>query len=195
MHTKFGILIFAAAILLGPFYAVEGYSVIANTISELGAQRTPNNVVAIIGFVAFGLGIAIDWLQHRSWATAPFLLFGIFVAAAGLLPHRPIDPAIPYNGLVHRLHSVMATASGIAVTLGFLWQGFGESAMKIRLCDFYMAGICLTLPMVMFAMPEFQGLIQRIMYFQVFMWLWLLYPINWNAYSSGGVNRPGHSGG
>ncbi|MER2531972.1 MAG: DUF998 domain-containing protein, partial [Candidatus Competibacter sp.] len=107
MYAKLGILTFAATILLGPLYTVEGYSVTANTISELGAQRTPNNVVAIIGFVAFGLGIASDWLRHRSWATVPFLLFGIFVAAAGLLPHRPIDPEIPYNDLVHRLHSVM----------------------------------------------------------------------------------------
>lgn len=176
MYTKFGILIFAAAILLGPFYTVDGYSVVANTVSQLGAQRTPNNVVAIIGFVAFGLGIVIEWLRHRSWATVPFLLFGVFVAAAGLLPHRPIDPALPYNELVHRLHSVMATASGIAVTLGFLWQGIRANTTKIRICGFYMAGICLTLPMAMFAMPEFQGLIQRLMYFQVFIWLWFVYP-------------------
>lgn len=176
MHIKFGILIFAAAILLGPFYTVDGYSVVANTVSQLGAQRTPNNVVAIIGFVAFGLGIVIEWLRHRSWATVPFLLFGVFVAAAGLLPHRPIDPAMPYNELVHRLHSVMATASGIAVTVGFLWQGIREGITKMRVCDFYMALICLVLPMTMFVMPEFQGLIQRLMYFQVFAWLWFVYP-------------------
>jgi lysylphosphatidylglycerol synthetase-like protein (DUF2156 family) len=176
MYTKLGILIFAATILLGPFYTVEGYSVIANTVSELGAQRTPNNLVAIIGFVAFGLGIAIEWLRHRSWVTAPFLLFGIFITAAGLLPHKPIDPEILYNVLVHRLHSVMASASGIAVTLGFLFQGVRESTTKMRIYDFYMAGICLTLPMAMFAMPELQGLIQRLMYFQVFIWLWFFYP-------------------
>jgi len=155
---------------------VDGYSVIANTISELGAQRTPNNVVAIIGFVVFGLGIVIEWSRHRSWATAPFLLFGIFVAAAGLLPHRPIDPDIPYNELAHRLHSLMASMSGIAVTVGFLWQGLRKGIAKARVCDFYMALICLVLPMTMFAMPEFQGLIQRLMYFQVFAWLWFVYP-------------------
>ncbi|MBK8183203.1 MAG: DUF998 domain-containing protein [Candidatus Competibacteraceae bacterium] len=86
MCIKFGILTFAATILLGPLYTVEGYSVTANTISELGAQRTPNNVVAIIGFVAFGLGIAIEWLRHRSWVTTPFLLFGIFIAALSVCP-------------------------------------------------------------------------------------------------------------
>lgn len=176
MCIKLGILIFAAAIILGPFYTVENYSVIANTVSELGAQMTRNNFVAIIGFVAFGLGIVIEWLRRRTWVTAPFLLFGVFIAAAGLLPHRPIDPEIAYNDTVHRLHSVMASASGIAVTLGFLWQGVRESVTKIRIGHFYMAGICLTLPMAMFAMPEFQGMIQRLMYFQVFVWLWFLYP-------------------
>lgn len=176
MPIKFGILIFAAAILLGPFYTVEGYSVITNTISELGAQHTPNNFIAIIGFVTFGLGIIMEWLRHRSWATTPFLLFGIFIAAAGLLPHRPIDPKIPYKDLIDRLHSVMANASGIAMTVGFLWQSIREHSVKIRVFDFYMGVTCLVLPMAMFALPEYQGLIQRLMYFQVFVWLWFLYP-------------------
>lgn len=176
MPIKLGILIFATIILLGPFYTVEGYSVIANTISELGAQMTRNNFVAISGFVAFGLGIVIEWIRRRSWVTAPFLLFGLFIIAAGLLPHRPIDPAIAYNETINQLHSVMASAGGIAVTLGFLWQGFKESATKKRIGDFYMAGICLIMPMAMFAMPKFQGLIQRLMYFQVFIWMWFFFP-------------------
>lgn len=175
MYIKFGILIFAATILLGPFYTVRDYSVITNTVSELGAQRTPNNFIAIIGFVAFGLGIAIEWVQRRSWKTTPFLLFGVFIAAAGLLPHRPIDPSIHYSNLIHRLHSVMASGSGIAITVGFLWKAFEERSLKTRICDFYMAGICLALPMAMFAMPNYQGLIQRLMYFQVFVWLWFFH--------------------
>ncbi len=178
MYIKLGILIFATTILLGPLYTVEGYSVIANTVSELGAQMTHNNFVAIIGFVAFGLGIVIEWLRHRMWATTPFLLFGIFIAAAGLSPHKPIDPAVAYNEIIHRLHSVMASTSGIAVTLGFIWQGLKENVMQKRWIDFYMAGICLIMPMAMFAIPEFQGLIQRLMYFQVFVWLWFFFPVH-----------------
>ena len=184
MYIKLGILIFAAAILLGPFYTVEGYSVIANTVSELGAQMTRNNFVAIIGFTAFGLGIVIEWLRHRSWVTIPFLLFGIFIIAAGLLPHRPINLAVPYNEIIHRLHSVMASAGGIAVTLGFLWQGLRESAIKKRIFDLYMASICLIMPMAMFSIPEFQGLIQRLMYVQVFIWMWFFFPNGRNAISS-----------
>lgn len=178
MYIKLGILIFAATILLGPLYTVEGYSVIANTISELGAQMTRNNCVAIIGFVAFGLGIAIEWSRHRMWATTPFLLFGIFIAAAGLSPHKPIDPGIAYDETIHWLHSVMASASGVAVTLGILWQGFRENVTQKRIVAFYMAGICLILPMAMFALPELQGLIQRLMYFQVFVWLWFFFPVD-----------------
>ena len=49
--TKISILLFALIVLLGPIYTVKGYSAISNLISELGAQKTENNYIMIVGFL------------------------------------------------------------------------------------------------------------------------------------------------
>jgi hypothetical protein len=176
LATKTGILSFAAVILLGPIYSVDVYNVAANTISELGAQATRNNFLAISGFVAFGSGICIDWLRHQSWRTVAFLIFGLCVAAAGLFPHKPIGVGIPYDARIHEMHSVLASAGGVAVTVGFIVQGIAARDWRTRSLAFYLAAICVLMPMAMFAWPDYQGLIQRAMYLQVFAWLWFYFP-------------------
>ena len=45
--TKVGIIVFALAVLLGPLYTVDEYSIVTNLVSELGAQHTPNNFIMI----------------------------------------------------------------------------------------------------------------------------------------------------
>lgn len=174
--TRIGILGFSATILLGPLYSVDAYNVVSNTISQLGAQATPNNFIAIGGFVSFGAGICIDWLRHRSWRTVPFLLFGLFIAAAGLFPHKPIGAGIPYDSGIHELHSILASAGGMAVTMGFIVQGILAKSRRAKSLAFYLAAICFLLPMGMFSWPAYQGLIQRVMFLQVFAWLWFFFP-------------------
>jgi lysylphosphatidylglycerol synthetase-like protein (DUF2156 family) len=176
MYTKFGIMLFSLAIITGQLYTVENYSILSHTISELGAQETKNNFIAILGFIAFGSGIILEWIRYPSRAGIPFLFFGIFIALAGLLPHKPIDPNLSYSVIADQLHSLMASLSGIALTIGFFWNGIFARTARMQALNFYMASICLTLPLIMFAIPEYQGIIQRLMYFQVFVWLWFFYP-------------------
>ena len=176
MHVKFGIIVFGLAIVFGPFYSVENYSIVSNTVSELGAQATKNNIIAILGFIAFGSGVIIEWFRQPSKNTLPFLFFGTFMILAGILPHKPIDSSLSYSTTTDQLHSLMASASGIAITIGFLWSGIRSPRAKMRMFSFYMAIICVTLPLIMLATPKYQGIIQRLMYFQVFAWLWFFYP-------------------
>lgn len=176
MYIKIGIILFGLAIILGPLYTVENYSLLSNTISELAAQKTPNNFIAILGFIAFGSGIIIEWMRQPSKITLPFLFFGIFMILAGLLPHKPIDPSLPYSITTDQLHSLMASASGIAITIGFLWSGIRSQGAKVRVFNLYMVIICVILPLIMVATPEYQGITQRLMYFQVFIWFWFFYP-------------------
>ena len=172
MYTKIGIIIFSLAIILGPLYTVENYSVTSNTISELGAQGTKNNFVAIIGFVAFGLGIILDSIRHRSRSCFLILLFGVFIITAGFLPHKPINPEISYNATINTLHSIMATLSGIALTTSFLLHSVRTISQRERISSLYLASVCIVFPMLMFSFPAYQGIIQRLMYAQIFIWLW-----------------------
>jgi hypothetical membrane protein len=176
--TKISILLFAAIVLLGPIYTVKDYSVISNLISELGAQETQNNYIMIIGFLILGLGIIVDSIKHMSYSVTPFMLFGIFMIAVGISPHRPIDPIIEYSTLVHELHGIFATLAGVSITTGFIWQGIKSKQAKSKGTCFYLAIVCFVFPMLMLAWNDYQGIIQRLMYLQVFIWMWMMFPDN-----------------
>ncbi len=174
--TKIGVLIFLVVVLFGPVYMVDEFSYVSNIISELGAQNTPNNYIMIIGFLCVGIGIVINGVRHYSHSSLPFILFGAFVALAGMFPHKPVGEGVEFNGLVHEAHKILATLAGIAITVGFIWKGVQvKSSMRKILC-YYLATVCTVFPLFMLYVPEYQGVIQRAMYVQVFLWFWFYFP-------------------
>jgi len=176
--TRISIIIFAIAVFSGPLYTVDNYSHIRNLISELVAQQTKNNFIMIIGFLILGLGILIDSYKKMSYPIVPFALFGIFMVMAGIFPHKPIDTSISYNHTFHSLHSLSATLAGISISIGFIWQGFLSLTRNQKIMYFYLATACFVFPMLMLSMSEYQGILQRLMYLQVFAWLWVMFPRN-----------------
>ena len=174
--TRIGILIFTMAALAGPRHTVEGYSPVSNVISQLGAQNTPNNLIMVAGFLAFGVGIVADGIRRFSKPLLPFIAFGLFMGLAGLLAHKPISPAAPFSESVHQVHSLLATLAGISITVGLLWQVALVPTFRSRAIAITLATLCVVLPLCMLAIQDVQGLIQRIMYFFVFVWFWVYYP-------------------
>ena len=174
--TRISIAVFVIIVLVGPLYTTDNYSHITNLISELGAQQTKNNFIMITGFLTLGLGILIDSYKIKSYPIIPFALFGIFMAMAGIFPHKPIDPNISYNHTSHSLHSLSATLAGISMSIGFMWQGFLALTRTQKAMCFYLAIACFVFPMLMLALSDYQGLLQRSMYLQVFAWLWVMFP-------------------
>jgi len=174
--TSIAISLFAVTVLAGPSYTVEGYSSISNLISELGAQHTKNNYIMISGFIILGAGIIIASLKKLSYPIVPFMIFGLFMIAAGVFPHKPIDPTLKYNDTFHSLHGASATLAGIAITIGFVWQGVLSKHTVSKLICFYLAIVCFAFPMLMLKMPDYQGLIQRLMYLQVLGWIMVKHP-------------------
>jgi hypothetical membrane protein len=174
--TRISIIIFITVVISGPLYTVDNYSHITNLISELGAQQTKNNFIMITGFLVLGLGILIDSYRTKSYPVIPFALFGIFMAMAGIFPHKPIDSSIPYSHASHGLHSLSATLAGISISMGFIWQGFLSLTRTQKAICFYLAIACFVFPMLMLSMRNYQGILQRSMYLQIFAWLWVMFP-------------------
>ena len=174
--TRVGIAIFAFAVILGPVYTVDEYSVVSNLISELGAQHTQNNFIMIIAFVLLGGGIVIDGIRRFRVTLLPFILFGLTMAIVGLFPLKPIDTSLVFNSTYHNLHGIIASVAGTVITVGFIWQGFLTNGRQRIFC-FYMAVVAIVFPILMLAIPSYQGITQRLMYLQVLGWLWAKYPI------------------
>ena len=174
--TRIGILLFALAALAGPWYTVEGYSTVGNLISQLGAQNTQNNWVMVIGFLALGCGLITDSIRRFSTRVLPFAAFGLFMALAGIFAHRPLSTVIEYSEFAHQAHSVLATLAGISITVGLLWYAAAAASIRLRITAITLAALCFALPLCMLVLPDFQGLIQRIMYLFIFSWLWICFP-------------------
>jgi hypothetical protein len=176
--TRIGISIFTIAVLLGPLYTVNEYSVVSNLISELGAQHTKNNFIMIIAFFILGGSIAFEGLKSFQVSLLPFILFGLAMAVVGVLPHKPLDASLEYNLTYHNLHGIIASIAGTVITVGFIWQGF-RAQKKQKLICFYMALVAIVFPVLMLSYPKYQGILQRAMYLQILGWLWIQYPKSW----------------
>ena len=175
--TKVGITIFTLAVVLGPFYTVKDYSITSDLISELGAQHTKNNFIMIAAFAMMGGSIVIDGAKNFKLSLLPFIFFGLFIAVAGVFPHKPLDVSLAYNSTFHALHGIMASISGTAITVGFIWQAF-RTRQSQRIICLYMAMVAVLFPVFMISYPDYQGVIQRIMYLQLLGWIWIKYPVS-----------------
>jgi hypothetical membrane protein len=173
--TKVGIIFFALAVLLGPLYTVDEYSIVTNLVSELAAQHTPNNFIMICAFIALGVGVVYDGVRTFQIPLLPFILFGLAMAIVGIFPHKPLDASRSFNTLYHNLHGIVASIAGTAITVGLIWQGFRTYGRQRLIC-FYIALIATVLPILMLSIPSYKGIIQRVMYLHIFSWLWLKYP-------------------
>ncbi|KPJ77833.1 MAG: hypothetical protein AMJ54_06605 [Deltaproteobacteria bacterium SG8_13] len=176
--TRIGIVVFTSAALAGPWYTVEGYSIIGNLISQLGAQNTQNSWVMAAGFLALGCGIITDGIRRFSRPGIAFMAFGLFVALAGIFAHKPLWPAAEYSVVAHQLHSVLATLAGISITIGLLWVAASATSFRPRIIAIALAVLCFALPLCMVAFDAYQGLIQRVMYALILAWLWIRFPFD-----------------
>lgn len=180
-NTRLAISLFVVNVALGPLYAVSGYSATSNVISELAAQNTPRNWLMSVAFITLGAAVAFDGAKSFRRPLLPFIAFGILFAAAGIFAHRPITQGVAFVPWVDSAHSALASLSGVALTVGFVWQAIRAASAAYRLLAIALAGACVRLPLLMLANPQYQGAIQRLMYLAVFAWFWVYYPKNAHA--------------
>lgn len=150
--TRVGIIVFSLAVLLGPLYTAEEYSIISDLVSELGAQHTPNNFIMICAFITFGVGIVLDGVRMFQIPLLPFILFGLAMAIVEVFPHKPLDSSQGFSVIYHDLHGIVASIVDVAITVGFIWQGFRSGRQRIN-C-FYMALVATIFPILMLSIPE-----------------------------------------
>lgn len=183
--TRVAIALFVLAVVAGPAYTVPGYSPVSNLISELAAQNTQRNYLMSAAFIALGMAMVFDGARSFGRTLAPFMAFGFFMFLAGLFAHKPVTPGVPYSAFAHSAHSAFATAAGISISVGLIWQAVLAQSARRRLQAVLVAVVCMALPLGMLALPAYQGAIQRIMYVIVFLWLWRYYPRGTHAHIEG----------
>lgn len=170
-----GITAFAAAAAVAPFFSHPDYDSLRHTTSQLAGQNMPSAWIMRAGFTGFGSGTVLASLlwRRQPMVAAALVLFGLCMVAAAVWSHLPIDPALGGSQALDDLHSLAATAMGmafVAATGLHLWQTRGA----MRWLDGTALAAAIVLPLAMLAWPQLAGAAQRLMFAISFVWLWQL---------------------
>lgn len=166
--------VFTAFLLVStllPFKSFEGYSIISNTTSHLGAQGSPCAWVMNLTFVMLG----ITAIQKTSSSRITYLLvigtiFGLSLSATGIFQHAPLVIDVEPHHLHDTLHSVFASTTGFSFTClaaGHAWLYKGSQRYAAAL----MVIISIVITIMIFSFPAFMGISQRFMFITAFYWL------------------------
>jgi len=163
--------LFLIVSFLLPFYSFEGYSILRNTTSHLGAQGSPNAWLMNTVFIILGL-VAI----LRTYPTGVLFtrvlgfLFGLSLILTGVFRHAALTGSVQINHPHDSLHSIFATTTGFS----FAVLAVGHAIMNKgnqRYVALFMAALAIVIPLVMFNFPSLMGIFQRLMFITAFGWL------------------------
>lgn len=167
----------AAALAIAPVQLPDGYSWLSMTTSESAAQRIDGAWLARLGFVAFGLSVAV-LARHRVqmwglWSARFHTSFGVFMVAAAAFSTRAWDPAVGFDPTEDVLHSVTATAMGFAFAAGIvaaLVQARRQMSSRPMVFDVVAVAASVVIPLGMTAWPGVDGALQRLMFAVAYAW-------------------------
>lgn len=168
----FFILLFVMFIL--PFYSEEGYLLFRNTTSQLGAQSTPNAWIMNVTFFLLGIAAIIEgWMHLKNYYFQKILItiFGLGLIFTGYFHHAPIIAEIPYSVFEDKMHSIFASVVGFSFTMFAISIAFIEKERKKRILAFLAGFIATGLSLLMFNVPDYAGLWQRLIFILSFTWL------------------------
>ena len=172
-----GIAAITLAALIGPFASHPAYSSVRHSLSELAGQNMPNAWIMRGGFAVFGGAVlAASLIRWRSdpLAFGALAIFGIGMLAAAIWSHLPIAPVAGGSIAEDDLHSIAATAMGLAFAATCCARLWTQRSQGL---DWLSVGgllISITIPIMMMKLPDVAGLMQRMMFLFSFIWIYML---------------------
>ena len=171
-----GLALSAVALAAAPALMPDSYSWVTHTTSESAAQAVHGAWAARLGFLLLGLSVIGLAFLHRhrwgGWATALHALFGVLMTATAAFSTRSWVRGADFDPMEDLLHSVAASAMGVAFALGILACAFHQRGDRGRwwLLDVAAVTASVVLPLGMAAWPEIDGLLQRAMFAIAYLW-------------------------
>lgn len=171
-----GLALSALALAIAPLFLPETFSAIANTTSESAAQGVEWAWIARIGLATFGLSVlgftrlpGMTENPIRRWC---FDAFGSLLILSAIASTRSWIPGAVFDPSEDWVHSFAATAMGFAFAFGVVATvlGRGQVVGRLRLHDLLAVAASVLIPLGMLALPEVDGLLQRLMFAIAFVW-------------------------
>jgi hypothetical membrane protein len=180
-RMKAGIILFAGVYLLMllamfmlPLYIVSDYSIIRNTLSELGAQSTPASWIMNSIFAALALSSVISgWRCFEGFVfhRIMLILFGISLTLAGFFSQAQVSHDIHYNISEDGWHSFFACTTWMA----FIILAFSTALIQEKQADRNLAvgtGLsAIFLSLLVSEADKTAGIWQRLLFIISFGWM------------------------
>lgn len=163
-----------AVMFILPIFSMDGYSVIAHTTSQLGAQNTPHAWVMNITFMLLGIASILEgWHLLGAYYVQKSLLFlfGSGLIMTAIFQHAPIVDGMPYNMVEDQLHSIFASVVGFSFVLFAFSAAFIEPDLKRRWLALAVGMIASGLSLLMSMLGDYSGVWQRLIFMLSFAWL------------------------
>jgi hypothetical membrane protein len=157
-----------------PFYSVDGYSLLMNTTSHLGAQHAPNAWIMNSTFTFLGSACILEaWMYVKKYwiQTILLIIFGSGLILTSIFQHAPINEGMPYSVFEDNTHSLFASVVGFSFTLFAVSVAFIEKTNRKRILALFIGLFATGLSLLMFNVPNYAGLWQRILFIVTFGWL------------------------
>ncbi len=180
--TSFAIFYFVALISIAHFFVPPEYNWQQHTVSDLAAQKLPNQWIMRTGFIGFGLllniGILSKFIASKKifYPDLLLMLYGLAVLMSGFFSAAPFLEGVSVNLQEDKWHSFFAQAAGILFSAGILFYIFSASNTKERSIHIVFL-ILVTGTSAIFGLEENgiiywgRGAIQRVLYSFSFIWI------------------------
>jgi hypothetical membrane protein len=163
--------LFLLVVMILPYFSYEGYSIVSNTTSHLGAQGSPHAWLMNVTFALLGARSMQLTSYHNSIAIRLFgLMFGTSLILTGVFSHAPLIVGIEVNEFLDTTHSWFATTTGFSFTLMAITSFFTTKTNQ-RWIALIMVVIAIVLPLSMLLIPSWMGMAQRLMFVSGFLWI------------------------
>lgn len=157
-----------------PAFSYSGYSILSNTTSQLGAQASPYAWVMNSAFALMGIAVIVPFwgsLRHGHYEDILPIIFGLSFVMVAIFQHEPGITGLAYNHTAALLHSVFATIMGIVISAYAVIKAMRADSTTDRILAVLALVSASGLSFLMYAVPAYTGVLQRIMFLSVLAWL------------------------
>jgi len=162
------------AMFIFPIFGMPEYSIIRDTIGELGAQSAPcawimNFILVLLalGSVIAGWSFYEGFLLHR----IILVLFGLSFALTAFFNHAPVNPDMQYNINEAGWNAYFTSTAGLSFIILSIATSFILEKQSDRQLAFAAGISAIFLSVLMSEAERSAGVWQRIMYLISFVWM------------------------
>ena len=180
---RFAVAFITIFILIAHFMVGEPYLWYRHTISQLAGQAYSKAWIMRAGFIGFGVLVQIAGIGRmraagRYWfREVPIMIYGLSVLASGVFSTTPFIEGVPYSEQEALLHTLFASAGGIALSAAMLIFMLTDTPDSRRVVHAIALALTMGLVFLFFnAQDTVAGLMQRLLWTVGLAWLVYLGP-------------------